>query len=85
MAAATCSNAPVKWSTAAFRRDDDIELALHAATYGGRALMGLPAEPPGVGSAADLVVVDIPSAAEAVVTLPERHLVIKAGKVVGRD
>ncbi len=68
-----------------FRRDDDIELALHAATYGGRALLGLPAEPLGVGSAADLVVVDVPSAAEAVVTLPERHLVIKAGKVVGRD
>lgn len=68
-----------------FRRDDDIELALHAATYGGRALLGLPDEPLGVGSAADLVVVDVPSAAEAVVTLPERHLVLKAGKVVGAD
>lgn len=66
-----------------FRRDDDIELALHAATYGGRALLGLSAEPLGVGSAADLVVVDVPSAAEAVVTLPPRHLVLKAGKPVG--
>ncbi len=66
-----------------YRRDDDIELALHAATYGGRRLLGLPAEPLGVGSAADLVVVDVPSAAEAVVTVPERHLVLKAGKAVG--
>lgn len=66
-----------------FRRDDDIELALHAATYGGRALLGLPAEPLGVGSAADLLVVDVPSAAEAVVTLPARHLVLKSGKPVG--
>ena len=30
-----------------FRRDDDIELALHAATYGGRALLGLPCRAPG--------------------------------------
>ena len=66
-----------------FRRDDDIELALHAATYGGRALLGLPADPVGVGSAADLVVVDVPTAAEAVVTVPERRLVIRAGRVVG--
>jgi len=66
-----------------FRRDDDIELALHAATYGGRELLGLPAEPLGVGSPADLVVVDVPTAAEAVVTVPERHLVIKAGNPVG--
>ncbi len=66
-----------------FRRDDDIELALHAATYGGRALLGLSADPVGVGSAADLVVVDVPTAAEAVVTVPERRLVIRAGRVVG--
>ena len=66
-----------------FRRDDDIELALHAATYGGRALLGLPADPVGVGSPADLVVVDVPTAAEAVVTVPERRLVIRAGRVVG--
>ncbi|HWM73210.1 MAG TPA: amidohydrolase [Nocardioides sp.] len=66
-----------------FRRDDDIELALQLATYGGRALLGLPAEPWGVGSPADLVVVDVPTAAEAVVTVPERQLVIKAGRVVG--
>jgi cytosine deaminase len=66
-----------------FRRDDDIELALHAATYGGRALLGLPADPLGVGSPADLVVVDVPTAAEAVVTVPERRLVVKAGRVAG--
>ena len=65
-----------------FRRDDDIELALHAATYGGRALLGLPAGPIGVGSPADLVVVGVPTAAEAVVTVPERRLVISAGRVV---
>ncbi|MGH3385706.1 MAG: amidohydrolase [Nocardioidaceae bacterium] len=67
-----------------FRRDEDIELALHAATYGGAKVLGV--EPYGlaVGAPADLVVVGAGSAAEAVVTRPVRDLVVKAGRVVAR-
>ena len=53
-----------------FRRDEDIELALDAATYGGARALGL--EPYGLaaGAPADLVVVAARGAAEAVVTHP---------------
>ncbi|MQY10378.1 N-isopropylammelide isopropyl amidohydrolase [Streptomyces sp. RB5] len=68
-----------------FRRDDDIELALHAATYGGAALLGLEAYGLVPGAPADLVLVDAGSFAEAVVTRPPREIVLKAGKrVAGR-
>ena len=68
-----------------FRRDEDIELALEAATYGGARALGL--EPYGLvpGAPADLVVVAGRSAAEAVVTHPPRELVLKGGRVVARD
>jgi cytosine/creatinine deaminase len=69
----------------AFRRDEDIELALDAATHGGARALGL--EPHGVtvGAVADLVVVDAHTAAEAVVVRPVRDLVLKSGRVVARD
>jgi cytosine deaminase len=68
-----------------FRRDEDIELALDAATYGGARALGL--EPYGLmpGAPADLVVVAASTAAEAVVTHPVRELVLKRGRVVARD
>ena len=68
-----------------FRRDEDIELALDAATYGGARALGL--EPYGLtpGAPADLVVVAARTAAEAVVTHPVRELVLKGGRVVARD
>ncbi len=68
-----------------FRRDEDIELALDAATYGGARALGL--EPYGLaaGAPADLVVVAARTAAEAVVTHPARELVLKRGRVVARD
>jgi len=68
-----------------FRRDEDIELALEAATYGGARALGL--EPYGlaVGAPADLVVVDARSPAEAVVARPRRELVLKGGVVVAGD
>jgi cytosine deaminase len=68
-----------------FRRDADIELALAAATYGGAAVLGLPAYGMRAGAPADLVVVDAGTAAQAVVTRPARRLVIKQGHVVARD
>ncbi len=59
-----------------FRRDDDIELALHAATYGGAALLGLDSYGLVEGAPAHLVVVPVETAAEAVVTHPPRELVL---------
>jgi cytosine/adenosine deaminase-related metal-dependent hydrolase len=68
-----------------FRRDEDIELALETATYGGARALGL--EPYGLapGAPADLVVVAARTAAEAVVTHPVRDVVLKHGRVVARD
>jgi cytosine deaminase len=68
-----------------FRRDEDIELALEAATYGGARALGLPAYGLTVGVPADLVVVDARTPAEAVVTRPARDLVLKAGRAVARS
>jgi cytosine deaminase len=65
-----------------FRRDEDIEIALEAATYGGARALGV--EPYGlvVGAPADLVVVPASTPAEAVVAHPPRRLVLKAGRRV---
>jgi cytosine deaminase len=68
-----------------FRRDADIEMALDAATHGGAALLGLPEYGVRPGAPADLVVVAAGSPAEAVVTRPSRHLVLKGGRVVARS
>ena len=68
-----------------FRRDEDIELALDAATYGGARTLGLESYGLRVGAAADLVVVAARTAAEAVVTRPVRELVLKGGRVVTRN
>ena len=69
----------------AFRRDEDIELALEAATYGGARALGV--EPYGLtpGAPADLVVVKAQTAAQAVVQHPVRELVLKQGRVVARN
>ncbi|MEU4327394.1 amidohydrolase [Nonomuraea dietziae] len=65
--------------------DEDIELALHAATYGGARVTGLADYGLAVGDVADLVVVDVRNAAEAVCVRPVRSLVLKAGRVVARE
>jgi cytosine deaminase len=67
-----------------FRRDEDIELALEAATYGGARVLGLERYGLDVGAVADLVVVAARTPAEAVVTRPPRDLVLKAGRPVAR-
>ena len=67
-----------------FRRDEDIEIALDAATYGGARALGLPAYGIQVGAPADLVVVAARTPAEAVVRHPARDLVLKAGRTVAR-
>jgi cytosine deaminase len=69
----------------AFRRDEDIALALEAATHGGAATLGLTAYGLRVGAPADLLVVSAENAAAAVITRPVRALVMKCGRVVARD
>ncbi|MGV9310221.1 amidohydrolase [Nonomuraea sp. NPDC003727] len=65
--------------------DEDVELALDAATYGGARVTGLDSYGLGVGDVADLVVIEARNAAEAVCVRPARSLVLKAGRVVARD
>jgi cytosine/creatinine deaminase len=67
-----------------FRRDEDIELALEAATYGGARALRLPAYGLDVGAIADLVILAARTPAEATVTRPPRDLVLKAGRPVAR-
>jgi cytosine/creatinine deaminase len=68
-----------------FRRDDDIELAVDAATFGGANALGLTSYGLVGGAPADLVVVRAGGPAEAVVRHPVRDLVVKAGRVVARN
>ena len=67
-----------------FRRDEDIELALEAATYGGARALGLERYGLSPGASADMVVVPAATPAEAVVRHPLRELVIKSGRPVAR-
>ncbi|MER6506614.1 amidohydrolase [Nonomuraea sp. NPDC001636] len=66
----------------AFRRDEDIELALEAATVGGALALGLPGYGLAPGDRADLVVVPASGPGEAVVVHPRRTLVMKDGVVL---
>jgi cytosine deaminase len=68
-----------------FRRDDDIELALEAATYGGARALGLQSYGLEPGAPADLVVLAASTPAEAVAARPQRDLVLKAGRIIVRD
>lgn len=68
-----------------FRDDPGIELALRMATYGGAQLMGRKDYGLHVGAAADLVLVEAQTAAEAVAFHPPRRCVLKRGCVVARD
>lgn len=68
-----------------FRDDAGIEIALRMATYGGAQVMGVEHYGLAVGSAADLVLVEAETAAEAVAFHPARRLVLKRGRVVARD
>lgn len=67
-----------------FRRDADIELALEAATFGGARLLGIDAYGIAAGATADLLIVDVASPAEAVVSHPSARTVINKGRPVGR-
>lgn len=68
-----------------FRRDDDIQMALDIATYGGAQVIGVEGYGLEAGKTADLVVVDGENQLEAIFERPERWLVMKGGRVVARD
>jgi cytosine/adenosine deaminase-related metal-dependent hydrolase len=67
-----------------FRRDDEVEMALDACTAGGAAVMGLAGYGLREGAAADLVLVEGETLAEAVAVHAPRALVVKRGRVVAR-
>ncbi len=67
-----------------FREDPGLELALHMATTGGAQVMGATDHGLKVGAAADLVILEAETAAEAVVFHPVRQWVFKRGRVVAR-
>ena len=68
-----------------FRHDADVAMALDVCTHGGAKVMGLKDYGLTPGCAADLVLVDGESLAEAVVSQAPRRLVVKRGRVVARD
>ncbi|GEM_PF-2283637 len=68
-----------------FRGDDDIELALDTATFGGARALGIDGCGLDPGSPADLVLLPAATVAEAVITHPARSLVVKAGVIVHRS
>lgn len=64
---------------AGYRRDADLELCAELATSRGAAALGVTDHVLGPGGRGDLVLVDVASPAEAVVTRPPRSLVVKRG------
>jgi cytosine/adenosine deaminase-related metal-dependent hydrolase len=68
-----------------FRRDDELELALHVCTHGGADIMKIGQYGLTPGCQADCVLVEGETLAEAVAVHARRKLVLKGGKVVARD
>lgn len=66
----------------ALRRDEEIEMLLGIATHGGAKVMGATGYGLTVGCRADLVVVPGDTPTEAVINLPPRTYVFKAGRLV---
>lgn len=68
-----------------FRRDEQVEIALNMATYGGAAVVGAQHYGLEVGCQADGVVVPAETPTEAVMNRSPRSLVLKKGRVVARE
>ncbi|HEX5326229.1 MAG TPA: amidohydrolase family protein, partial [Acetobacteraceae bacterium] len=67
------------------RRDDELAQVLEVCTTGGARMLGLADHGLHAGAAADLVLVEAETIADAIVSRPARRLVIKAGRVVAED
>jgi cytosine/adenosine deaminase-related metal-dependent hydrolase len=68
-----------------FHRDEDLELALDIATFGGAKVVGANGYGLEVGCRADFVLLQGETRAEAIVTRAPRKYVVKNGRVVARD
>jgi len=68
-----------------FRRDEEVETLLDIATYSGAKVMSDADYGLTVGCRADLVVVAGDTPTEAVINLPPRSYVFKAGRLVAKD
>jgi cytosine deaminase len=68
-----------------FRRDEEIGWALDCVTGAAAAGCGFPDYGLAPGRRADLVLLDAPNPAAAVVLRPPRRLVVSAGRIVARD
>jgi len=68
-----------------FRRDEDIMIALETTTAAGAEVLRLPDYGLAVGCNADFLTVPGQCVPEAIMTRPERSLVVKSGRVVARD
>jgi cytosine/adenosine deaminase-related metal-dependent hydrolase len=67
------------------RLDEDLSDAYLTAAHDGAALLGLPAADFTPGAPADFLLVDSECLPAAVVDLPRRDLVVRAGRVIARD
>lgn len=67
------------------RRDDEIEMVLDVATFGGARVLGDDRHGLAPGSAADFVLLDGETHVSAVIDRPPRALVVKNGAIVARD
>ncbi|MEV4425831.1 amidohydrolase [Streptomyces sp. R-07] len=67
------------------RLDEELEGCFRLAADGGAELLGLPKADLRPGSPADFMLVDGECLPQAVVDLPRRDLVVRAGRVVARD
>ncbi|MBR9765119.1 MAG: amidohydrolase family protein [Rhodobacteraceae bacterium] len=67
------------------RRDDEVELALEICTRGGAAILGIEGYGLEIGCAADCVLVEGETLAEAVAIHAPRKLALKGGRVIARD
>lgn len=67
------------------RLDEELESCFHLAAHGGADLLGLPGADLRPGSPADFMLVEGECLPQAVVDLPRRDLVVRAGRVVARD
>lgn len=67
-----------------FRKEEDFEMLLDIATYGGASVMGDKGYGLAVGKQADFVIVPGATPTEAIVTRPPRTLVVKRGRIVGQ-
>ncbi|WP_370416483.1 amidohydrolase [Streptomyces fradiae] len=67
------------------RLDEDLEACFELAAHGGAELLGLPRADLRAGAPADFMLVEGECLPQAVVDLPRRELVVRAGRVVARD